>query len=308
MYKTNSINNLLRILFFVFVAAFAVVSFPYIQPKVKYLLESPCDQTITYKIGTIEKDFNISKESLTEKSLQAADIWNRLVDRNLFQYDDNGELTINLINDTKQSLRSQIEETESKLESGKTSLDQQKQEYNNLVAQFEQKLANYNNTVDEWNKKGGAPLPIYNQLIQKKEELQTEADSLNAMATILNLSTQSYNLVVNELNETVDDYNENLSQRPEEGLYYSQTNTIDIYLYVSDPELIHTLAHEMGHALQLDHLDNPNTIMYQYTSETTTPTTEDIQSLYSICQQKNIEIIFKNYIENIKQKLSRDNN
>lgn len=304
MNKKTSSKNLFYTIFLVIAVVFIIIAFPNIKPKIQFLFESPCDRTITYHIGTIDKDFNISKEVLVEKTIQATDIWNRLEEKDLLQYNENGVLTINLINDTKQSLRTQIVSTESQLESGKTTLDQQKQEYENLVTQFEQKLESYNNSINYWNNKGGAPQPIYNQLIQVKKELQQEANRLNTMATKLNLSAQDYNLQVNELNETVDTYNENLSQRPEEGLYNSQTNTIDIYLYASDPELIHTLAHEFGHALRLEHLNNPNSIMYQYISNTITPTVEDIQSLYSICEQKNIEIIANDYLNYISQKLS----
>lgn len=249
----------------------------------KLLHHSPCDTPISYSIGFIDKRFNITTDQLKTDVGNAANIWNKAEAKQLFIYDPSGKLQINMIYDERQALTSQINNLEGKLQSGKQALRPQIDQYNTLLADFKSRMQSLNSQIDYWNARGGAPPDEYNELIQEQQDLQKEADSLNSLAQKLNLQTNSYNNQVVNLNQTIQTFNADLEKKPEEGLYIAGENRIEIYFDTNQSELEHTIAHELGHALGLDHNNNPNSIMYPYTTEIIKPSSEDLNGLNTIC-------------------------
>lgn len=261
---------------------------------------SICDSPISYRVDTVDPKFNLSKNEFTNDIAQAAQIWDKAVGKNLLIHDSKGDLSINLIYDERQSLTNQISQLENKVESNQQNLKPQISEYDRLSAGFKQKAADLNKEIEYWNSKGGAPPDEYSKLKDQQQELQQEASRLNTMAQSLNRSGDEYNNQVTELNQTISTYNNALSERPEEGIYKVVENRIEIYLYLNKPELIHTLAHEFGHALGIGHVNNPNAIMYAKTSQKLMLTSGDISGLQDVCRKRSVLELFQNYLSNIK--------
>lgn len=264
---------------------------------------SYCDRPILYRVDTVDPRFNLSKDTFLLDINQAVQIWNSKINTNLFVYDPKGDLSINLIYDGRQSLSTQINQLENEVQSEKQSLNPKVQEYQRLALDFKQKLDSLNKEVESWNSKGGAPPDEYQKLIRRQLELQSDAENLNALARSLNISTNNYNVQVGELNQTIDSLNSALEQRPEEGIFKGPENEIEIYFNINKQELIHTIAHELGHALGIGHVSDPAAIMYPKTSKKTILTSDDISALEEVCKRHSVFELFQTKLSQISVNL-----
>jgi hypothetical protein len=248
--------------------------------------QSPCDTPISYKLGIIDTKFNLSESDVLDSVKSASDIWSKSYDRPLFVYFPSAQLTIYFVYDDRAALDSQIDLQKNKLGREDTSLQAQISTYEKDLAAFQKKLADFNTTVDENNLKGGVSLPEYNDLIKRRDELKSEGDALNDRATKLNLSTHNFNSDVQSLNQQVNQFNQSITNRPEEGVYDFTQNSITIYFADNHSELVHTLAHEFGHVLGMNHVADPQGIMYAYSTSTTNLTSQDKDQLMEVCKKQ----------------------
>lgn len=255
----------------------------YIKPD-QLLYYYPCEKPITYKIGTVDTRFQLSKQEFLAAMNEGAELWDSATGRDLFTYDPKGELTVNLIYDQRQFLTNQIEGLKQKLDTEENDFTPKREEFDRLSADFTKRLNELNTKIDYWNSQGGAPADEFDKIIAEQKSLQEESLRLKDMAATLNASADAFNTQVGELNQTVDTFNTALKTRPEEGIYIGSENKIEVYFNKNKEELVHTLAHEFGHSRGVGHIDNEASIMYHYTSDSTTLTPEDITEMQKICE------------------------
>ncbi len=282
------------VLVIIIIIAYHTYLIAIITPYISY---SPCDTPLGYHIGSIDSRFNITKNEFASDITEATNIWSKAENKNLFVYSNSqNAITVNFVYDQRQYLNTQITQINNQLHTEQTNIDPKINQYNSESQAFHQQASALNQQIAYWNSKGGAPPDTYNTLIQQQNALQAEANRLNEMASELNQSTGDYNLQIKQLNQTENTYNQVIKARPEEGLWNPKANTITIYFNITHIELVHTLAHEFGHSLGMEHVPDQLAIMYFQTNDRITPTSDDLNQLHTVCKKVTI---FELWIEKV---------
>lgn len=291
----------------IFVILLVIVGVSLYFPYKKYINESLnrwmkfsfCDRPIKYRVNSVDKRFNISKEEVEKDVDVASQIWEKIVDKNLFEKSSNGELKINLVYDDRQEILRNIYMLETTVNSQKTQIESTNSQYEVDKAELEKELEDLNKQIDYWNSRGGAPKNIYEALTRKQLELKKKINQLNSLADDINNKVSQINEDVHQLNNNVNNFNSTTQVHPEMGLYTSGINEIDIFFFGTKEDLIHVLAHEMGHSIGLDHVTDKDAIMNPVTSASLDPTEQDKNEIISLCKNKNRIDLIKNDLQNL---------
>lgn len=272
-----------------------------------YTAEAICDAPISYRIGAIAPEFGISLEEAKAAVTDAESLWEDATGRNLFSYNETSEFSINFIYDGRQAatneehvLREELEEKKDVSETVREEYERLSAEYNELkdayeesVRAYEVKLKAHNDEVAMWNEKGGAPEEVYAELGRTQSALGKEQKTLNATANKLNALVKQINelgeqgsVLVDAYNNVVETYNDKFEGEREftQGDY--QGTFINIYQYDSEDELRLVLAHELGHALSIGHVEGEASIMFELMEDQSLVSglsAEDLSEFQTIC-------------------------
>jgi hypothetical protein len=272
----------------------------------------PCEEPIEYRIGTIDPRFNLSEAELLQDLERAGSLWSNAAGTPLFAYDHEGEVVVNLIYDKRQQATEEAaelsdvidatgrvaESVKAKYSSLQNSYNAAQAGYKRMAAEFNEAQGAYNDRVDYWNSQGGAPPAEYAKLNAQKRDLTQQLNTLearrkevNRLAGEINALISKYNLLVERINENVEDINNNglVGTQFEEGVYTQDAlgKRIDIYQFDSKTAFLRVLAHELGHALGLDHNEGRDSIMNPINQgKTFALTAQDIEALKAECSQE----------------------
>lgn len=278
---------------------------------VLYAFESarvPCERAIQYGIGQFDTRFGITPDEFRSAIAEAERPWEMALGRELFQYQDGALFPVNLIFDERQQrtidgkkLEDDLEEVEAtqatireKYAANAAMLDARRKEYDAALERFERDLARYNQRVTDWNASDRTDEDELDwlrseekRLDRNQRNLESLREKVNALVAVVNRYAKEEEKVVDRYNAEVETFTETYGtgEAFDQGVYNGRA--IDIYQFDDRDHLVMVLAHELGHALGLEHVANPESIMYPVLGEQELDqlslSTEDLAALDTVC-------------------------
>lgn len=250
--------------------------------------KDPCNLPRTYQLGDIDKRFDISRQELSEELTSVEDIWENSLNHEILRYDpNNGEIVIHLVYGDQQGLidaeyraseqiatkRSQSNEAEKKYKKIRAEFDKKHHELNKVINRYKELVEVYNQKGKQFAEDSKLSQEEEKELKEREQQIkhvESERDSLLKVVQELqrrvNNQSDRVNQIIDQENRLIEKYNQKFSgkRKFDQGHYIRDNNgeRINIYQFSSKNELKVVLAHEFGHALGLNHGDNPESIMY----------------------------------------------
>ena len=242
-----------------------------------------CPTPFQYRIGVLDERFGLSQEAALTAIANAEAIWEDYADRDLFVYDPEADFPINFVFDERQALtdaegnfRERLDRAEgvnegieAQYEALVSEYDDLRTEYDTESAAYDVALSAYNDVVAAVNAAGGASPEQFDELAAEQSALNARQQTLNGMVDRLNMLVDEINQIGDEGNRLIDTYNRGVEvynntfgdeREFTQGDY--QGTEINIYTFKDQAELELVLAHELGHALSLDHVSGSNSVMF----------------------------------------------
>lgn len=259
--------------------------------RLDFFAPPPCTKPITYHLGTFDRRFGLEQKDFISALTEAEQIWEGSWGKELFSYDaERGRLAVNLVYDYRQEVTDELSVLESSVKGDESTYRALERDYKALKATYAQAKIAYDSAVlafgahqsayeaqvAEWNHGPRRSESEFQALEQARLALSAELSTLkeresqvNTMVKELNAMVSRLNTLAKTLNLNAEEYNAIGASRGETftgGLYTSDASgeRIDIFEFSNHQKLVRVLAHELGHALGLDHLfSDKNAIMYE---------------------------------------------
>ena len=279
----------MRRLFLVCLACFGAVLFP-VGPV------SACDTPLAYAVGEVDPRYDLSREQFHRAIRDAANVWEEAAGRELFVHRPEADSRINLaytelqqaterIEDLEEStdaLRQRIERKEERLEAAREAFQRKNGRFEAKVRTFHRNRRAYEKRVRRLKATGDASKEEAEAMEERRERLEERRQTLREKRNQLKVLKNRVNRLAVATNALVLRYNRRVREAKQvaqpgrefhQGFYQKgggQGESITIRQFDSPARLRFVLAHELGHALGIDHVADPAAVMH-YRNQSMTP-------------------------------------
>lgn len=248
----------------------------------------PCSAPVTYAIGTVDPAFAVQPEEFLGYLKEAEAVWEAAAGRDLFALvPGSPDVTVNMVYDKRQAALDKLKGLGLMTDQSLAAYKLLKERYDGLSAELDPRQAalaarladykngeaEYNGIVAVYNQRGAATQRQVAKLLAAKTSLEREFAVIKRLESEVNSDIDLLNALATTLNQLIVELSLNAEQYKregsalgvyEEGLYIVEggLRRIDIFKHAGRPHLVRLLAHELGHALNIDHVPGPESLMY----------------------------------------------
>lgn len=250
---------------------------------------APCRIPVHYALGEADPRFGFDRFTAMAALVEAANLWQSNTSALLFIESDHPlAMSVSLQFDARQQAantrrslrggldrdRQQFQDEEGALLRWHERIEAARDGHDRLGATLARRVQDHEADIAVWNAGAGQ------RTDSRRRALEAESDALRAalaelerMGRDLNADIAAYNRFAGDLRQRGEEfrdrvgrYNEASSAAPVESGRYSydreQGRRIEVFRAESYDELVWVLAHELGHALGIGHVDDPGAVMH----------------------------------------------
>lgn len=249
----------------------------------------PCGIPVHFALAQVDPGFGLDRETVMTALVEAANLWQDTSGAILFLESDHAlAMQVSLRFDerqqsanTRRSLRGGLERDRVRFEDDESMLLQwgerieaARESHERAAAMLAARARAHEHDVSAWNAGRGERSEARRQALETESVLLRDAlADLERAGLALNADVEAYNRRATDLRQRGADfqarvarYNEASSASPVESGRYSyapgEGRRIEVYRAESYDELVLVLAHELGHALGIGHVDEPGAVMH----------------------------------------------
>jgi len=253
------------LIIFLIVGLILVIKYVSDDKLSKTLFSGPCNKAVTYRIGNISPIYDLDEAELKNMLHDIDTAWSNTVGKDLFEYAEDGSISINLIYDEQQRFLNKEQSASLRIKLEKTSYRTAEKKLLKLRKQYDNSKEEYEQLVAQYNRAGNDGAYGINK-DKQEQKIRQKQDALNRLGTTINIHVSKLNRISEQIDDLIADYNNTYGSQQEfhQGNYQKTADreTINIFSYHTLDELRLVLAHEMGHALGLDHVQNSQSVMF----------------------------------------------